>query len=187
MIAWFDNIILEWFLSIQNDILTTIFRWITILGEGGIIWILIALLLLMKKKTRMIGVTVIVALLFSLLIGNLMLKPLVARMRPCWRNPDILLLIANPTDFSFPSGHAMSSFAAAMSIWMWKRRMGVLALAGAAIMAATRLYFYVHYPTDILAGLLIGILLGVSAYFVTKKGLRIWEKRKSGKSEQGKA
>ena len=186
MIAWFDNIILEWFLSIQNDILTTIFRWITILGEGGIIWILIALLLLLKKKTRMIGVTVIVALLFSLLIGNLTLKPLVARMRPCWQNPDILLLIANPTDFSFPSGHAMSSFAAAMGIWMWRRRLGALALAAAVVMASTRLYFYVHYPTDILAGLLIGILLGVSAYFVTKRGYQLWEKRKSGKSEHSK-
>lgn len=126
-----------------------------------------------EKEDKNDRVTVIVALLFSLLVGNLTLKPLVARMRPCWRNPDIRLLIANPTDFSFPSGHAMSSFAAAMSMWMWKHRMGVLALTGAAVMASTRLYFYVHYPTDILAGLLIGILLGVSAYFVTKKFLQI--------------
>jgi len=59
-------------------------------------------------------------------------------------------------------------------------------VAAPAVMASTRLYFYVHYPTDILAGLLIGILLGVSAYFVTKRGYQLWEKRKSGKSEHSK-
>lgn len=179
MIGWFDKVILDWFQMIQNDILTMIFRWITVLGEGGIIWIVIALIFLARKKTRMIGGTMIVALLFSLLVGNITLKPLVARMRPCWRNSEILLLIANPTDYSFPSGHAMSSFAAAMGICMWNRRAGIIALMGAAVMAATRLYFYVHYPTDILAGMLIGTVLGMLAYLVTKRWNLFREKRKS--------
>lgn len=169
MVAWFDEMVLNWFQSIQNDILTGIFRLITALGEGGIIWIIIALFFLLWKKTRVIGVTMLLALLFSLLVGNLTLKPLVARPRPCWRNPEIPLLITNPTDYSFPSGHAMSSFAAAVGIYMWRRPAGLAALLGAVIMSATRMYFYVHYPTDILAGMLIGIVLGVFAYLLMKR------------------
>lgn len=168
MIAWFDYTILDWFQSIHNDILTMLFRWITILGEGGILWIAIALFLLFRRKTRVIGVTMLLALVFTLLVGNLTLKPLVARPRPCWRHPEIPLLIANPKDFSFPSGHAMSSFAAAMALFMWNRRGGVLAVFAAAVMSATRMYFYVHYPTDILAGMLIGIVLGILAYRIIK-------------------
>ena len=174
MIAWFDYTILDWFQSIHNEMLTGIFRWITTLGEGGILWGALALVLLIWKKTRVIGVTMLLALLFTLLVGNLTLKPLVARPRPCWRHPEVSLLIANPKDFSFPSGHAMSSFAAAMAVFMWNRWGGVAAILMAVVMAATRMYFYVHYPTDILAGMLIGILLGILAYWIVK---RIVEKR----------
>lgn len=169
MIAWFDYTILDWFQSIHSEILTRIFQWITILGEGGALWVAVALTLLVWKKTRVIGVTMLVALLFTLLVGNLTLKPLVARPRPCWRHPEIPLLIANPKDFSFPSGHAMSSFAAATALFMWNRRAGVFAILMAVVMAATRMYFYVHYPTDILAGMLIGIFLGILAYWIVKR------------------
>ena len=179
MIAWFDSVLLNWFQSIQNDILTGIFEVITTLGEGGIIWILIGLLLLVGRRTRWLGITVLIALLFTLLVGNLTLKPLVARPRPCWRHPEIPLLIANPKDFSFPSGHSMSSFAAASAIWMWNRRAGVVALAGAVIMAATRLYFYVHYPTDVVAGMLIGVVLGVLAYGIVDRVRRRWEEKRT--------
>lgn len=179
MIAWFDSVLLDWFQSIQNDLLTGIFKVITTLGEGGVLWIILGLLLLVNKKTKWMGITVLAALLFTLLVGNLTLKPLVARPRPCWRHPEIPLLIANPTDFSFPSGHSMSSFAAATAVLMWNWRVGIAALAGAVIMACTRLYFYVHYPTDIVAGLLIGVVLGILAYRIVKPVGRRWEERKT--------
>lgn len=169
MVAIFDAGILNWFQSIQNDGLTALFKGITHLGEAGIIWIVIAIICLIKKETRLVGVTMIVALVFSLIVVNLTIKPLVARPRPSWRNPQVPLLIANPKDFSFPSGHAASSFAAAMAIFMWKKRAGVVAIIFAMIMAATRLYFYVHYPTDVLAGIMFGILFGVLAYYFVKK------------------
>ena len=169
MTACFDETILNWFQWIHNDIITVIFKVLTLLGEGGILWIAIGLFLVIKKKTRMIGVTVLAALVLCLIVGNITLKPLVARPRPCWIHPEIPLLIANPTDYSFPSGHAMSSFASAMAIILWNRRMGVAALVVAVFMSATRLYFYVHYPTDILAGMLIGIVLGIVSYLVVKK------------------
>lgn len=179
MIDWFDSTLLDWFQSIQNDMLTGIFKVITTLGEGGVLWIILGLLLLVNKKTKWMGITVLAALIFTLLVGNLTLKPLVARPRPCWRHPEIPLLIANPKDFSFPSGHSMSSFAAATAVLMWNRRAGIAALAGAVIMACTRLYFYVHYPTDIVAGLLIGVVLGILAYWIVKPVGRRWEERKT--------
>ena len=132
--------------------LTVLFKAITFLGEGGLIWIALGLCLIAYKKTRWVGISVLLALLFSLLVGNVTLKPLVARPRPCWRNSLVDLLIQNPKDYSFPSGHALSSFAAAMAIFMNRRKMGVAALLFAFIMGCTRLYFYVHYPTDVLAG-----------------------------------
>ncbi len=108
--------------------LTVLFKAITFLGEGGLIWIALGLCLIAYKKTRWVGISVLLALLFSLLVGNVTLKPLVARPRPCWRNSLVDLLIQNPKDYSFPSGHALSSFAAAMAIFMNRRKMGVAAL-----------------------------------------------------------
>lgn len=87
MVAWFDSVILSWFQSIQNEFLTVLFKAITFLGEGGLIWIALGLCLIAYKKTRWVGISVLLALLFSLLVGNVTLKPLVARPRPCWRNP----------------------------------------------------------------------------------------------------
>ena len=177
MVAWFDSVILSWFQSIQNEFLTVLFKAITFLGEGGLIWIALGLCLIAYKKTRWVGITVLLALLFSLLVGNVTLKPLVARPRPCWRNPLVNLLIQNPKDYSFPSGHSLSSFAAAMAIFMNHRKMGVAALLFAFIMGCTRLYFYVHYPTDVLAGMLFGLILGFLAYWIATKGRKKWEER----------
>lgn len=153
------------------------FKAITFLGEGGLIWIALGLCLIAYKKTRWVGISVLLALLFSLLVGNVTLKPLVARPRPCWRNPLVNLLIQNPKDYSFPSGHSLSSFAAAMAIFMNHRKMGVAALLFAFIMGCTRLYFYVHYPTDVLAGMLFGLILGFLAYWIATKGRKKWEER----------
>lgn len=181
MIAWFDYGILDWFQSIQNEILTSVFRVVTALGEGGAIWIVLALFLTVRKQTRKIGITMLVALLFSLLIGNFTLKPLIQRPRPSWRHPEVALLIGNPLDYSFPSGHAMSSFAAAVGAFLWNRKMGYALLLFAVLMASTRLYFFVHYPTDVLAGMLIGIALGVFAYILVKKGWKRWEDNNDNK------
>lgn len=178
MIAVFDYGILVWFQSIQSELLTQIFKGITTIGEGGIIWIVVALILVVCKQTRKIGVTILLALLFSLIIGNLTLKPLIARPRPSWRNPDVILQISNPTDYSFPSGHTLSSFAAAFGAFLWNRKWGFMLLFVAVLMGITRLYFYVHYPTDVLGGAGIGLVLGAFSYSIVKKMWRRWEERR---------
>ena len=157
MVAWIDSVILNWFQSIQNDFLTVLFKVITFLGEGGLIWIILGLCLAAYKKTRWIGISVLLALLFSLLVGNVTLKPLVARPRPCWRNPSVNLLIQNPKDYSFPSGHTGSAFAAAVVMFRGlPKKFGIPILVFACLMGLSRLYVGVHYPSDVLGGVLIG-------------------------------
>lgn len=167
MIEWFDGTVLDWFLSVQNPVLTVIMKVFTLLGEGGAVWIVLGLILLARRETRKTGAVTLLALLFCLITGNLLLKNIVARPRPCWVNPSVRMLIAVPKDYSFPSGHTMSAFAAVTALFFRDKRWGAVALCGAVLVAASRMYFYVHYPTDILAGLLIGILLGcLAAYLI---------------------
>ena len=142
---------------------------VTSLGNGGLVWIAVALILTAVKKYRVAGIAVLIALILNLLIGNVILKPLIARVRPCDINTAVKLLIPRPTDYSFPSGHTLSSFAAATVIFLRDKRFGTAALILASLIAFSRLYLYVHYPTDVLAGIVIGIAIGFFSYYATDK------------------
>ena len=155
-------------------------KFFTFLGEAGWFWILIGIVLAAIPKTRRTGVTVLAALLLSLIVCNLTIKPLVGRIRPYDLREGIELMIAGPTDFSFPSGHASASCAAAAAIFAYHKKWGAGALALAAVIAFSRLYLYVHYPSDVLAGSLLGILFGVISYYIVKTVFeRIGKKRGS--------
>lgn len=164
------NFILEFDLRIldfiqqhlRNEFLDTIFPIITTLGNGGMIWIVIALLFLISRKYRKYGVMLSISLLMCLLIGNITLKPLIARIRPFDINTAITLIISKPTDYSFPSGHTLSSFAAAIIIFYTDKRMGIPALFLASFIAFSRLYLYVHYPSDILFGIILAFVISVT-------------------------
>ena len=169
--------ITEWFdLPILDGIATyfrcpLLDRWmpaITHLGDAGWIWILLAATLIALPKYRKAGCTMALALLLGLLACNVTLKPLVARIRPfdyqlLHFGKQIPLLIQAPTDFSFPSGHTNASFAAATALWLNHRKPGIPALLLAALIAFSRLYLYVHYPTDVLAAVLLGICAAFAA------------------------
>lgn len=150
----------------SSGILDQVMPFITSLGSGGFIWIAIAIAFLASKKYRKDGLLLIISLLLSILIGNIILKPLVARIRPFNINTAIQLLIARPTDFSFPSGHSMTSFAGATIIFHANRNMGIAAFVLAALVAFSRLYLYVHYPSDIIGGALIGVLISVATIYI---------------------
>ncbi len=135
---------------------------ITALGDNGGIWVVICLILLIRKKTRMTGVTMALAMLACYLGGNLFLKNFIARARPYTDDPAIQLLIAPDREpFSFPSGHAMCSFAAATSLMLWRNRLGLAAMALAALIAFSRIYLMMHYPLDVAAGMAVGILSAI--------------------------
>jgi undecaprenyl-diphosphatase len=145
--------------NMHSALLDKIMPVITFLGNGGAIWIIIALGLTITRKYRVTGIMMICALVLCLLVGNLAIKPLVARSRPCWVNTSVQILIPNPQDFSFPSGHTLSSFAAATVLFLRNRRWGLWSLLLAALIAFSRLYLYVHYPSDVITGLALGIVI----------------------------
>ena len=133
---------------------------ITFLGNNGFIWIIIAVIMIFFKKYRKTGIMIIIGLVAGVLIGNVILKNLVARERPCWINDTVQMLIAVPHDYSFPSGHTLSSFLSATIIMNVDKKLGFIAFILASLIAFSRLYLYVHFPTDVLAGALVGVLIG---------------------------
>ena len=145
---------------------------ITKLGDAGAIWIILAVILLLIPKTRKTGAIVVAALAVDIVLCNGILKPFIGRIRPCDINTSIQLLVARPDDFSFPSGHTAASFAAVTALFFAKEKYRYPALVLAVLIAFSRLYLYVHYPTDILGGILVGILCGVIAYLITRKKLK---------------
>ena len=129
-----------------------------------------AVVFLFFRKFRQGGAAMCGAILLSLLVGNLLLKNLVARDRPCWIDPDFLqLLVSVPKDFSFPSAHTMISVSAAAALFHYSKALGIPALVIAALVGFSRLYLFVHFPTDVLAGAVIGVLLAVVSCIVTDK------------------
>ena len=138
---------------------------VTMLGDAGIFWIIIAVLMLFFKQTRKTGLMMGLAMIMGLLVGNAMLKPLVARIRPYDVNTAHQLIISKMHDFSFPSGHTLASFEAAGVLMICeRRRFGYPALALAVIIAFSRLYLYVHYPTDVLGGIVLGLTFAFISY-----------------------
>ena len=143
-------------------------RGISFLANVGWIWIVSAIVLLIIPKTRKMGIAVACALIFSLIICNITIKPIIARIRPYDLREGIELIVSKPTDFSFPSGHSSISFAGAIPMLMYNKKIGIPALILAIIIAFSRLYLYVHFPTDVLGGMIVGSICGVLGYFTSK-------------------
>lgn len=161
---------LDFLQTIHMPLLDKILAFITSLGNAGIIWIVLAVVLLILPKTRKTGIIVAAALLMDLILCNLILKNLVARVRPYDVNTAIAILIKKPLDFSFPSGHTAASFAAMTALFLAKmKKAWIAALVLAVLIAFSRLYFYVHYPTDVLGGAVVGILSGIIGYTIVEK------------------
>lgn len=154
---------------------------ITLLGSGGILWIAIALAFLCFRKSRRSGIALSCGLIGSVLIGNLLIKNLVARARPCWIDDGAKMLIAVPTDYSFPSGHTSASFAAAVVIWHFNKKAGAAAFVIAALIGFSRMYLYVHFPTDVLVGGILGAAIGIAAFRLTDYFAERISAKRSGK------
>ena len=166
-----DGQILLWIQEyLRFPALTSVMKDITNLGNAGILWILITIVLLLDKKTRNVGYMSALALIGSLIVDNILLKNLVARTRPYEVIDGLKLLIEKQSDYSFPSGHTGSSFASAIVLWKeLPRKYGVMALIVAVLIAYSRLYVGVHYPSDVLAGVVIGTVLALVSVWLVKK------------------
>lgn len=120
--------------------------------------------MLCTKKYRRQGVILLAGLAVGVLVGNVCLKNLIARPRPCWLDDSVMMLISSPTDYSFPSGHTLSSVIGATVLTKTDRRFGWAAIPLAAVIAFSRLYLFVHFPSDILAGAILGVIIVEAVY-----------------------
>ncbi|MDO4976651.1 MAG: phosphatase PAP2 family protein [Eubacteriales bacterium] len=148
--------------SVHSPILDQLNLVITkIVGSYGQIWLILAIALLIFKKTRKTGFCIILSYILVLVLGQFVLKDLIARPRPCHLDESIKLLVTRPDSFSCPSTHTAWSFAAATAIFLNHKKAGILALIAAIIVGFSRLYLFVHFPSDVLVGMVMGILLAV--------------------------
>lgn len=164
--------ILNWFQSIHTPLLDSFFPIVTILANHGEIWIFLALILFVIPKTRKLGISLACALLIDYLICNLFLKPLIGRVRPFVVNPAVNLLVTAPHDASFPSGHTAVSFAAVTALWLSKSSLRVPALVLAVLIALSRLYLYMHWPTDVFGGIFVGMIAGYAGVKIAELALQ---------------
>lgn len=160
-----DQTLLYWIHdNLSCGLLNLLMPKLTMLGDGGAVWLLAAGGMLCTRKYRRQGLILLAALAAGVLVGNVCLKNLIARPRPCWLDNSVRLLVSSPTDYSFPSGHTLSSAIGAAVLTKTDRRLGWAAIPIAAVIAFSRLYLFVHYPTDILAGAVLGAAIGLAAY-----------------------
>jgi len=139
--------ILDWIQTLHTPFLDKIMVFITRLGDAGIIWIVLSIVLLLIPKTRKSGAVMVAALVVDVLLCNIVLKNLVARTRPYDVNTGVHLLVAKLHDYSFPSGHTAASFTSVTALYLaGEKKLWKFALVLACLIAISRLYLYVHYP-----------------------------------------
>lgn len=169
-ITQLDFSILYWVQEyIRTDFLDAVAAGLSMAFEGGIFWFVLSAILLVFRKTRTAGVMVIIAMGVYLVVGELGMKNIFCRERPCHVDPSVVLAVHAPSSYSFPSGHTGSSFAAAGALFACNKRLGVPALVLALIVGLSRIYLFVHYPTDVLVGALLGLFCaGIIAFLFRK-------------------
>ena len=174
--------------NIRCAFLDVVMPFLSRICDDGEIWILFGIVLLFFKKYRRYGIFVLVAMLLGTLIGNEILKPIIARPRPCHiyeMLPEMLVDV--PKSFSFPSGHTTSSVIAATVLTRANKKLGFVAIPLAFLIAFSRMYLFVHFPTDILGGTVLGFAIG---FFTVTLGNKLWDlisrKIKAKKVRSGK-
>ena len=161
---------IEFLYAHHTPFLDRFFSLITVLGNKGIFWIALGLLFFILAKKKKTGACMLIALLLGAVFGNLIIKNIVMRSRPFWVNPGLQLIIKSPSDYSFPSGHTLSSFGASVALYKNRKTLGRIFIVVAALVAFSRLYLSVHYPSDVICGMAMGIFFGnISPVLYEKK------------------
>jgi len=164
--------ILDWIqANLRCGVLDAVLPVVSRICDHGEVWIVLAALLLLDKRTRKTGLCVTVSLVLDLVCCNILIKPLVGRVRPFAVNTGVTLLSPPPLDASFPSGHTAASFAAASALWTANSPLRWPSLVLAVVISLSRLYLYVHWPTDVLGGAVLGIVLGYVGTKIVEKAI----------------
>lgn len=155
-----------------------------IAGSYGHLWLIIGALMCIFKKTRKCGIGVLLSYALVYLTGQLILKDIIARPRPCHLDQTVELLVSRPSSYSCPSTHSAWAFAAASVIFMNHRKTGIAALIIAALIAFSRLYLFVHFPTDVLFGIVLGVICAIVSVSVIRLISGKLSRRQQKKVEQ---
>ena len=167
----FDNYILFIIKKyVHNRYLDIIMPIVTLTGNLGTIWFIIAIFLIFDKTYRLIGNSIILTLFIGTIVGEGIIKHIVRRTRPCNKNFEVNRHTPKPISYSFPSGHTLSSFAAAEMLSLYFVQYRLLFMSIAFLIALSRLYLYVHYPTDVIAGFVIGVLCSKIIFIILQQG-----------------
>lgn len=170
LITTADTIILDFIQQyIKCDFLDVVMAFFSYIGESGAIWFAAGIALLFSRKTRSMGVITMCAMALGFVSGELIIKNIVCRPRPFMANPDVVLNILPPSGYSCPSGRSCSSLAAATVMFVKDKRFGLPALCVAVIIVFSRLYNYVHYPSDVLLGMMLGAVSAFIIIFIFRK------------------
>lgn len=171
----FDLQVFQWVANLYNPILDKIMVLITYSGEAGAIFIVISAILLFNKKYRKIGFCMLISMLIMLIFNNLILKEIFERSRPfnlelTWWVEEYVYpnLVSYPSSFSFPSGHTSSAFAAAIACLWYNKKIGIPVTIFAFIMGFSRIYVGVHYFSDVVFGIIVGIICALAGVLVSK-------------------
>lgn len=155
--------------ELHTPVLDVIMIFITTLGDDGIFWIAIGVICLFFKKHRKMGIQVLLSMLVTYIIGNLILKNVFERPRPCDIDTAVAMLISRPHGHSFPSGHSMNGMVAATALFLNNKKIGIPALVLAVLIGFSRMYLFVHFPTDVLGGFAVAVLVAIAVDYVFQK------------------
>ena len=160
---------LYWLQQFRSPVLDKIMAFLSNIGDMGILWIAIGVILLISKKYRRGGLQMLLAMLLTFIVGNLILKNVFDRPRPCQIDTTINLIVKIPHDASFPSGHTMNGIVSAVSLLYIDKRMGIPAIILASLIAFSRMYNFMHFPTDVIGGFFIGLISAVLMNYIFKR------------------
>lgn len=142
----------------------------TVISAGGAVWLAAGIVMLFFRRTRAVGIILIAAIAIGYLTGDWIIKPLVQRPRPFVTNPDFELFVLKvPSGYSFPSGHSAAAAAATTVLFTKLGKWGFAALPVAFCIVFSRLYNYVHFPSDVICGIILGIISAFLVMWIAKK------------------
>ena len=164
--------------NIRTPAFDSFILWLTnFVGCYGQLWLVVGLVMLTFKKARKAGIAVLLSWVLVYVVNQCGLKELIARVRPCNIDTTINMLVKAPSSYSCPSTHSAWAFGGAMSIFMFHRKRGIPVILFAVLICFSRLYLFVHFPTDVLFGAAIGALIGIACYWIVKRVSRAIEKK----------
>ncbi|MDR1650280.1 MAG: phosphatase PAP2 family protein [Synergistaceae bacterium] len=157
-----DSFLLNWIeLHTRTALMDRAMLFFTKLGDKGAIWIIYAVVCACSAKLRQVGINLTMCVSACAFFGNFAIKPLFRRRRPCNVDSARPMLLSRPEDSSFPSCHTMTSCAAAVvTVWQAGGFLGATSFVFASMISFSRVYLYVHYPSDVLAGMALGVVAG---------------------------